>query len=73
MIFKKKNSDQNIFTPDFLYFQFSLRENVYLTPIWSIFTRYDSSSGHIKDSSATNQSNFFILNVFISDPPLYIY
>ena len=57
--FQDKNSDQDLFTPDFLYFQFVLTENAYLTPIWSIFTWYDSSSGLANDSSAINQSKFF--------------
>ena len=32
-IFKKKNSDQDIFTPDLQYFQFFLSKYAYLTPI----------------------------------------
>ena len=35
--FQDKNSDQDVFTPDLLYFQFFLRKNACLTPICSIF------------------------------------
>ena len=38
LIFKKKNSVQDVFTPGLLYFQFFPSKNAYLTPIWSIFT-----------------------------------
>ena len=31
--FQEKNSDQDVFTPEFLYFQFFLIRNAYLTPI----------------------------------------
>ena len=33
LIFKKKISDQDVFTIDLLYFQFFLGKNAYLTPI----------------------------------------
>ena len=33
LIFKKKSSDQDVFTIDLLYLQFFLSENAYLTPI----------------------------------------
>ena len=31
--FQEKGSDQDVFTPDLLYFQFFLSENAFLTPI----------------------------------------
>ena len=57
--FQEKNSDQDVFAIDLLYFQFFLSENAYLTPIWSSFIRHYSSTSLINDIFVINQSKFF--------------
>ena len=59
LIFEKNISDQDVCTPDLLYFQFFISENAYLTPIWCIFIWHYLFTSLINDSFSINHSKSF--------------